>query len=805
MASGTAAHGSLPPTPSSTMNLVDSTLGYGAPDHWQIRRWTKVEWKWFMRRSLPVLLGLVMFLIFQIRQGVLKNEVDRCVYEEVQHTYTEVDRSLLELTEYAPLTPNKFRLLQVDQELTLDDAAAHINVVLFVHGNRGHFTHVQHIAKDIQEAQGGLYANSTLFFSCDMNGEPSAWSGIFIRRQAAYVAAAARYIADYMQEQGFQDRWSLLLLAHSMGGRSSAFALAQEHFPRAQLHTILTVASPLRVPVVNTDYVMHHDTKRADRYWSREFRTPGELSHVNLVSVSGGRLDFVDASWVRLNDMRVPQSHRVQGLTRAIPRVAQSVEHQAMMECSQLTRVLADAATGVFGILRSKQNDSIETTDMLYQSRKETLEAWRSVINFDHAEDDAITVAPHRGIFDEEPSTAPFELDMSKYALVQTQWVDGAHSWRNARFDVSLTKAARDKLKSGKLSLILVRSADANRDDSFDQSVDALWENANMADESFGLTIYLAANTHWRTQVYVLRSELDAAKDDDLAIAEVTHFDSLVLSMYADMSMLVQLAIIELLLVVGVVFSDHHRFGEHSFAGLLSNDPGLFKATLAFAGIAVFTLLPRDTRTDGQRFAMWCISFIFLWIVAAGLVVCDALMRLLAIGVARFLCAENKVSRSVFRVMRWLVSTRRPPEPLPLLLALVFYLAVCGAAVAVLVRGGAVRHLLAHARRCRSVPRFRPRHAATASHGEQRVLPAGDCVPAFRATVGRIVAQAVAGRLGWHGRDPTAVRRVALAAALRHALLRRHVSSSACHATARQDRRCCCRGRRRAACHGFCG
>ncbi|XP_058114854.1 GPI inositol-deacylase isoform X2 [Magnolia sinica] len=263
--------------------------------------------------------------------------------------------------------------------------------VLFIPGNGGSYKQVRSLAAESDRAyQGGpleltYYQEATLtpeergrdmaledsnglappnqytcmldWFAVDLEEEHSAMDGRILEEHAEYVVYAIHRILDQYKESrdarskegaevsGNFPR-SVILVGHSMGGFVARAAVVHPHLRKSAVETVLTLSSPHQSPPVALQPSLGHFFSRVNREWKKGYevqrthtgrRVSGPtLSHVVVVSVSGGIRDYQVRSKLASLDGIVPSSHGFMIGSTGMRNVWLSMEHQSILWCNQL-------------------------------------------------------------------------------------------------------------------------------------------------------------------------------------------------------------------------------------------------------------------------------------------------------------------------------------------------------------------------------------------------------------------------------------------------------------------------------------
>lgn len=179
--------------------------------------------------------------------------------------------------------------------------------VLFVHGHRGDYQQISNLvgqaASEWHRVQAEEAAAKTTsidarppppldFFTIDMREDSSAFHGDLVRVQAAFFnRCVATILAHYeafhaahppstSSSTAMPPPRSVLVIAHSMGGVVVRFAATLPNFVPGSVHTIVSIASPVRASPYLGDASIPALYASTHRFWSR-FRAAPQL-HNNI-------------------------------------------------------------------------------------------------------------------------------------------------------------------------------------------------------------------------------------------------------------------------------------------------------------------------------------------------------------------------------------------------------------------------------------------------------------------------------------------------------------------------------------------
>ncbi|XP_047263581.1 uncharacterized protein LOC107860723 isoform X2 [Capsicum annuum] len=259
--------------------------------------------------------------------------------------------------------------------------------VLFIPGNGGSYKQVRSVAAESDRAyQGGplersfyqeaslnlvkgvdfdvtstplpyQYASMLDWFAVDLEGEHSAMDGRILEEHTNYVVYAIHRILDHYKEchnarvkEGAavsrSPPRSVILVGHSMGGFVARAAIVHPHLRKSAVETVLTLSSPHQSPPLALQPSLGQYYARVNDAWKKgyEFQTSRSghylsdplLSHVVVVSISGGYHDYQVRSKLQSLDGIVPPTHGFMISSTGMKNVWLSMEHQVILWCNQL-------------------------------------------------------------------------------------------------------------------------------------------------------------------------------------------------------------------------------------------------------------------------------------------------------------------------------------------------------------------------------------------------------------------------------------------------------------------------------------
>ncbi|XP_060196012.1 uncharacterized protein LOC132625198 isoform X2 [Lycium barbarum] len=258
--------------------------------------------------------------------------------------------------------------------------------VLFIPGNGGSYKQVRSVAAESDRAyQGGplersFYQEASLslregvdsdvtsahlpyqytsmldWFAVDLEGEHSAMDGRILEEHTEYVVYAIHRILDHYKEShdarvkegaavSRSPPRSVILVGHSMGGFVARAAIVHPHLRISAVETVLTLSSPHQSPPLALQPSLGQYYARVNYAWRKGYEVQTSrsghlsdppLSHVVVVSISGGYHDYQVRSKLQSLDGIVPPTHGFMISSTGVKNVWLSMEHQVILWCNQL-------------------------------------------------------------------------------------------------------------------------------------------------------------------------------------------------------------------------------------------------------------------------------------------------------------------------------------------------------------------------------------------------------------------------------------------------------------------------------------
>nr|CDS25632.1 ubiquitin specific peptidase 10 (C19 family) [Hymenolepis microstoma] len=231
--------------------------------------------------------------------------------------------------------------------------------VLFIPGSQGNINQIRSIATIASE----LYLINKLnysfeFFSLDFLEDSSAVSTEILERQSECVASIIPFIYSLFSKKSAP----LLIIGHSMGGLVAHHALASATFDPSIVNTVLTIASPLKSPVISLGYNLQSFYRRVHDFWKKEALQP-EYGHITYLSITGGVSDHL--VWDGLGTLGLPSDRAFYLSTQAVNRVWLTCDHLCILWCKQLLMQINKAIFDIVNVTERMYLNSQDRIDVL--------------------------------------------------------------------------------------------------------------------------------------------------------------------------------------------------------------------------------------------------------------------------------------------------------------------------------------------------------------------------------------------------------------------------------------------------------
>ncbi|KAG5440175.1 hypothetical protein PCANB_001744 [Pneumocystis canis] len=232
--------------------------------------------------------------------------------------------------------------------------------VLFIPGNAGSYKQVRSIASEAAHQFSMLqldpilrkrYIRNLDFFSVDFHNDFTAFHGQTLLDQVEYSNEAIKYILSlYKNSRKYRKKSSdtyipnsVIVIGHSMGGIVVRVMITMPNYLSGSINTIITLSTPHLLPPILFDRKMKNIYDSVNKFWSQSYFYKNEtnpLHAVSLVSITGGNLDvMVSSDYCDVSSL-IPKSHGFTVFSSSIPMVWTGMDHQAILWCDQLRKVI---------------------------------------------------------------------------------------------------------------------------------------------------------------------------------------------------------------------------------------------------------------------------------------------------------------------------------------------------------------------------------------------------------------------------------------------------------------------------------
>ena len=245
--------------------------------------------------------------------------------------------------------------------------------VLFIPGNAGSFKQARSIAARCAElyfgSRGSIQSDVTRnidLFTADFNEDFTAFHGQTMLDQAEYLNDAIGYILSLYEKSnsygGMALPRSVMIVAHSMGGTvARVMPLLQNHIP-GSVNTIITLSTPHAIAPVTFDGDILKIYREVNDFWREQFSDPDSFfsKNVTLISITGGLSDTILPADYATAKYVVHPDNGFTVFTTTIPGVWTTIDHLAIVWCSQLRDVLAKLILEMIDSSNHSKTKSVE-------------------------------------------------------------------------------------------------------------------------------------------------------------------------------------------------------------------------------------------------------------------------------------------------------------------------------------------------------------------------------------------------------------------------------------------------------------
>uniref|UniRef100_A0A7E4SJI0 GPI inositol-deacylase n=2 Tax=Echinococcus granulosus TaxID=6210 RepID=A0A7E4SJI0_ECHGR len=232
--------------------------------------------------------------------------------------------------------------------------------VLFIPGSQGHPKQVRALASTTFVTSLTQSLNYSFeFFSLDFSEDTSALSSEVIERQTECVANVIPFVYRLFTKAPIP----IIVVGHSMGGVVAHYALAKARFEPSIVNSVITLASPLRSPVVALSVHLLRIYDRIHEFW-RNVSLDSSYDHLTFLSITGGISDY--QVWDGLGKTTLPVDRALHLSTPSINKVWLSCDHLCILWCKQLVSRLNHALfANVNATTRMPLTNRVQQMEML--------------------------------------------------------------------------------------------------------------------------------------------------------------------------------------------------------------------------------------------------------------------------------------------------------------------------------------------------------------------------------------------------------------------------------------------------------
>lgn len=235
--------------------------------------------------------------------------------------------------------------------------------VLFIPGQGGSYKQVRSMASH-SAASSSFSESKFVFYSVDFNEEFSGMNGQTLQEQSEYVNDVVEYLCNSRKNI------RLIIVGHSMGGIVGKLYLKDYYHSKLNV-SLVTLSTPHTKPPFPLDSQLKAiydelEISRNEKYYL-------------LVSITGGYYDsMVSSELTYAGSPASPASSKnniVSVYSSAVPRVWVNADHQCIVWCNQLVRVLVDLLQVIITTEESEEfteiNRMLREADFLWDNVEE--------------------------------------------------------------------------------------------------------------------------------------------------------------------------------------------------------------------------------------------------------------------------------------------------------------------------------------------------------------------------------------------------------------------------------------------------
>ncbi|QSL66694.1 hypothetical protein MERGE_001078 [Pneumocystis wakefieldiae] len=328
------------------------------PQLWIFRKiGVKYRKKYSLSLGVMIIVGfsIVMLIMMSYSFIYLQKDHSTCIIPAMYPSYIRLSEFDKKYTKYG----RKYGLYLYKERKTSYIQEFEGIPVLFIPGNAGSYKQVRSLASEAAYQFSLFKLNPSLakyrsknldFFSVDFNNDYTAFHGQTLLDQVEYSNEAIKYILSLYKEarrkrnntRGYTPK-SVIVIGHSMGGIVIRAMVMMPNYLSGSINTIITLSTPHLLPPILSDRKMKSIYDSVNKFWLQSYFNKNEsnpLSAVSLISITGGNLDtMVSSDYCDVSSL-VPKSHGFTVFSSSIPMVWTGMDHQAILWCDQLRKVI---------------------------------------------------------------------------------------------------------------------------------------------------------------------------------------------------------------------------------------------------------------------------------------------------------------------------------------------------------------------------------------------------------------------------------------------------------------------------------
>ncbi|KAG4304671.1 hypothetical protein PORY_002064 [Pneumocystis oryctolagi] len=313
---------------------------------------------WILRAGILFVSGfsIVMLVMMSYSFVYLQRDKSTCIIPAMYPSYTRLIGFDKRYTKHA----DKYNLYLYREKRSTNLHDLYGIPVLFIPGNAGSYKQVRSIASEAENQFSTIQSDPVLrkqyeknldFFSVDFNNDFTAFHGQTLLDQVEYSNEAIKYILSlYRKAKGEKNRSSspyipnsVIVIGHSMGGIVVRVMMTMSNYLSGSINTIITLSTPHLLPPILFDKKMKDIYNSVNKFWSQSYfykNGSNPLDSVSLISITGGNLDIMVSSDYCDVSSLIPKSHGFTVFSSSIPMVWTGMDHQAILWCDQLRKVI---------------------------------------------------------------------------------------------------------------------------------------------------------------------------------------------------------------------------------------------------------------------------------------------------------------------------------------------------------------------------------------------------------------------------------------------------------------------------------